>query len=120
MPTAEEDLLYYALRNNTGDTIMTLPDDEAALLFAQAATQYSASAAWAGVRVLRILELMGGAYKQVSYVQNQESESLTDIFNNLLKLLGEWKRLAADADPIDTVGTATPPPSGTVRLRPVW
>lgn len=82
---------YARLRANTGDNSTSLPDAAAEALFVQAAELYSAGSVYAGVRVLRILELLGGAYKLHDYRQNNSSESASQIFSNLTKALSIWE-----------------------------
>jgi len=93
---------YTRLRSNTGDSLTSLPDLAAEAVFVQAAEQYSAGAVYAGARVIRILELIGGAYKLHDYRQNNSSETASQIFTNLTKALGIWEGKVADAVAVET------------------
>jgi hypothetical protein len=46
----------------------------------------------AEVRILGIMQLMGDAAKLVNYKQNESSESQSDIFKHLEKMLDIWKK----------------------------
>lgn len=91
------ELDYQRLRANTGDSEASLSDEAAEAIFVQAAELYSAGSVYAGARVLRILELLGGAYKLHDYVQNNSTESASQIFKNLTVALGIWEGKVSDA-----------------------
>jgi hypothetical protein len=88
---------YQRLRANTGDNTESLTDPAAEAIFEQAAEMYGPEAVYAGARVLRLLELLGGAYKLTSYRQNASAEELSDVFKHLLKGLEIWEGKASAA-----------------------
>lgn len=84
MPTTdtEQSLLW----RKTGDTIASLPVDAIDLLFADAEEEYAAYSRRVqlqAVVVNRIDELWLSAAREVTYKQNETSESLSDIAKQL-------------------------------------
>lgn len=91
------ELEWQQLRDDTGHSVTTLPAPQAEAIFVQAATQYGVGASYAGARVVAILQLLGSSSKLHDYVQNNSSESASQVFKNLTTLLGIWKGELADA-----------------------
>lgn len=70
----------------------TFPDDEVDDIFEEAQESYSDSAAYtAYTRVIALRRLLASAAKRTSYVQNQSSENLSDVFKHLKQLLDLWQ-----------------------------
>ncbi len=92
---------WILLRSDTGHSFETLNDVDAEAIFTQAATMYSAGALYAGTRVLTILQLLGSSAKLRDYVQNNSSESASQVFKHLQALLGIWERKVADAAAVE-------------------
>lgn len=109
-----------------GLTEAQLPDPQAATIIDKIAAQYPAgtpavieAAQW--VKYLEAKSLSQS--EQTSYTQNQESVSQSDAFKATMALLAYWQRkldAALDTDDDPATGNVAPPPSGTIRLRPVW
>lgn len=87
---------WQQLRDDVGHSAATLSDVQAEAIFVQAAGQYGAGAVYAGARVVAILQLLGSSAKLHDYVQNNSSESASQVFKNLTTLLGIWKGELAD------------------------
>lgn len=115
---------YILLRQDTGLTILTLTDVQAAAIYEQVTLLYptgSAATIYAAARVTVLRQQLASYATQVSYTQNQESVDQSDAFKNMMQLLGYWERALADAIGAEATGTGiTPPASGTVRLRAVF
>lgn len=79
------------LRLDTGHTDSSLDDTEADAIFVRAAEEYSTSAVQSGARVIAIQYLLGNAQKLSDYVQNNSEEKASQVFNNLMKMLGVWE-----------------------------
>jgi hypothetical protein len=91
MATATE---WQQLRDDLGHSVTTLSDVEAEALYARALTT-SPNTVNSTARVLGILQLLGSASKLHDYVQNNSSESASQVFRNLTQLLGIWQNQVA-------------------------
>jgi hypothetical protein len=87
MATAAE---WQQLRDDLGHSITTLTDVEAEALYARA-TVSAPNSIGSTTRVLGILQLLGSASKLHDYVQNNSSESSSQVFKNLQTLLAIWQ-----------------------------
>lgn len=109
------------LRSDTGHSITTLPDPDAQAILDEAGAAYAgAGSAYAYARVVTIRRLTASSAKLHDYVQNQSSESASQVFKNLMDLLAYWEGKLADAIATDAetaLGGLHPPPSHTVPLR---
>lgn len=82
---------YDALRKDVGATIISLPDPEAAAIFAQAAVIFADPACQtAYTRVIALRQLAAQAATLTDYTQNNSREAMSKIFENYLKLLEMW------------------------------
>ena len=86
------------LRLDTGHSVTSLDNTEADAIFVRAAEEYSATAMQAGARVLAIQYLLADASKLNDYTQNMTTESASQIFGHLRKLLDYWQDVAKDDD----------------------
>ncbi|MGK2950918.1 MAG: hypothetical protein ACSLEZ_00865 [Thiobacillus sp.] len=89
---------WQQLRDDLGYTATTLTDVQAEAVFVQAASLYSEGALQAGARVVAIRQLLGSSARLHDYVQNNSSESASQVFKNLQALLGIWVGQAATDD----------------------
>lgn len=98
---------YTRLRADIGANDAALPDTEAELLFVEADETYPNDSAkrTAYTRVLAIRRIRASAAMLGKYTQNQSSEDLTKAFDNLGKMLEEWKaEVMAAHDPVESSG----------------
>jgi len=86
------------LRRDIGANTTSLPSDDAADLFEEAAEAYSDAASIAAhTRVLAIQGLLASSAKLTSYRQNESQESASDVFKHLTQLLSVWEDKLAQA-----------------------
>lgn len=88
---------YASLREDTGKTAATLPNDAAEAKFVQAAADFGAAGTQAGARVLILRVDWAKATDQADYVQNEESERLSQIADAKKELLDYWEGILAEA-----------------------
>lgn len=80
------------LRDDIGATETSLFDDEADAIFVEAGELYTDEASLtAATRVIAIRRLLASSAKLTDYRQNQSSESLSDVFEHLYRLLTYWE-----------------------------
>ena len=80
------------LRDDIGATETSLFDDEADDIFVEAGELYTDGASLtAATRVIAIRRLLASSAKLTDYRQNQSSESLSDVFEHLYRLLTYWE-----------------------------
>lgn len=116
---------YALLRADLGLSAAELSDEEAAAVFTQAAAAYpdgSETVQALAARVIVARRQWTAASELVDYSQNEESERLGQMAEAKRLLYLEWKEQldAAIAAEASTKHPPTVPPSGSVRLRPIW
>lgn len=82
---------YAALRDDTGKTETTLPDEDAEAIFVSAGAQYGEAGTYAGARVLILRKDWASASDLADYTQNEESERLGQIAAAKKQLLDYWQ-----------------------------
>lgn len=86
------------LRSDTGHSITTLSDVDAQAVLDESAALYTdAGSAYAYGRTIVLRRLLASSSKLHDYVQNNSSESASQVFKNLMQLLAYWERKLADA-----------------------
>lgn len=92
------------MRLDTGHTVTSLDDTEADAIFVRAAEEFTTSAVQAGARVIAIQYLLGDASKLNDYTQNNSSESASQVFGHLRKMVDYWEDKAAEDTKADYGG----------------
>lgn len=98
---------YDRLRRDIGTSDAVMDDPTAELYFVEATEKYPNDTAkmTAYTRVIAIRGIRASSAMLGKYAQNQSEEDLTKVFDNLGKLLDEWKEeVASAADPANTAG----------------
>lgn len=114
-----EEADWIALRDDTNKTLAQLSDAAAEAIFVRAATLYSASAVYAGTRVLVLRPDWVKATELADYSQNEESEKLGQIAEAKRKYLAYWEDLAAQATKVDeTANRPSAVRSGRTTRKP--
>ena len=120
MPTATD---YARLRRDVGVDVTQMDDDAAAAIFTEAEELYTGpDSIRAGTRVIALQGLLAESADEVNYTANNASENLSDRFKNLQTLLGVWQQRLDKAldQETEALEGLQPPPTHSVRLRPVW
>lgn len=86
---AEDTVAYQRLRRDVGASIDVLTPDIAEALFAEALEEYPNDTAkmTAYTRVIAIMGIRASAAMLGKYAQNQSTEDLTKVFDNLTEML---------------------------------
>lgn len=104
------------LRSDIGADDTALDDTAAEEIYTEAAELYSgAKSIRAGARVIAINRLIAVAAKLNDYSQDTTSESQSQIFANLYKLLGVWQA-ALDKALADEVAASTAAAATSLRV----
>lgn len=118
--------LFNGLRRAVSVSETEMDNDAAYAYFVAAEAKYvgrGPAVIEAATRVAVFQEQWADASNQTDYTQNEESERLSTVAENKKGLLMHWQKVLKDAladDDDGVLGPVAPPPSHSVRLRPIW
>lgn len=111
---------YNRLRRDVSANSTVLPDADAELLFVEAAETYtSARTINADARILFLQGLTASASKMNDYVQNNSSESASQIYKQVRDLLAYWTVTLNTAIEQENAASAAAQ-SVRVKVLPSW